>query len=229
VSTPTEKNTRTPIRVFLVDDHGLVRAGWRSLLDAEHNITVIGEAGDGLTAVEAARRISPDVVLLDVAMPGMNGIDACREIVRTCPATRVVILSMHGEPRFVREAFRAGAMGYVLKDSQLEELPRSIRKVHDGQRYASPEVAGVLVDSLRTDGDAPPGATGLASLTPRQTEVLRLVAEGNNTLEVADLLAISGKTVDTHRRNVMAILGLFSVADLTRFAVREGLVSLDLE
>ncbi len=216
-----------PIRVIIVDDHQLVRAGWVSLLDAEPDIQVIGETGNGEGAIRLARERAPDVVLMDITMPGIGGIEACKVITETCPGTHVLILSMHGEPRFVQEAFRAGAMGYVLKDSPLDELPRSIRLVNQGQRFAGPEVAGILVDSLWGGDLTPAPASALQALTDRQREVLRLVAEGHNTLEIADLLSLSGKTVDAHRRNIMNTLDLHTVAALTRFAIREGLVSLE--
>lgn len=216
------------INVLLVDDHGLVRAGWKSLLAGEPDIRVVGEASDGLTAIKLTESLTPDVVMMDIGMPGMNGIDACREIHKNQPEVRVIVLSMHGEKRFVAEAFRAGALGYVLKDSPLEELARSIRKVHSGLKYASPEIAGVLVDSLTGDGGSVDGVAsyGETVLTPRQRQILQLLAEGQNSLEIADFLGISGKTVDAHRRNIMETLRIFTVAELTHYAIKEGITTL---
>jgi DNA-binding NarL/FixJ family response regulator len=216
------------IRVVLVDDHSLVRAGWRLLLEQAEGIEVVGEAANGAEALERAGELAPDVVLMDIAMSVMNGIDACRRIAQDSPATKVVILSMHGEARFVREAFLAGASGYILKDSELEELARSIRMVASGRRYASPEIAGVLVDHVTepTPGAHSPPRDG-TRLSPRQRQVLQLVAEGKNSLEIAYELGISGKTVDAHRRKIMELLGLYSVAELTRYAIREGISTLN--
>jgi DNA-binding NarL/FixJ family response regulator len=215
------------IRVVLVDDHGLVRAGWKLLLERAEDIEVVGEAANGVQALERVGELAPDVVLMDIAMSVMNGIDACRAITEKHPGTSVVILSMHGEARFVREAFLAGAKGYILKDSELDELPRSIRMVYSGRRYASPEIAGVLVDHVTDPVQPPHPSEGRGvRLTPRQRQVLQLVAEGRNSLEIAYELGISGKTVDAHRRKIMDTLGLHSVADLTRYAIREGLTTL---
>jgi NarL family two-component system response regulator LiaR len=215
------------IRVVLVDDHGLVRAGWKLLLERAEDIEVVGEAANGVQALERVGELAPDVVLMDIAMSVMNGIDACRAITEKHPGTSVVILSMHGEARFVREAFLAGAKGYILKDSELDELPRSIRMVYSGRRYASPEIAGVLVDHVTDPVQPPHPSEGRGvRLTPRQRQVLQLVAEGRNSLEIAYELGISGKTVDAHRRKIMDTLGLHSVADLTRYAIREGITTL---
>ncbi len=215
------------IRVVLVDDHGLVRAGWKLLLERAEDIEVVGEAANGVQALERVGELAPDVVLMDIAMSVMNGIDACRAITEKHPGTSVVILSMHGEARFVREAFLAGAKGYILKDSELDELPRSIRMVYSGRRYASPEIAGVLVDHVTDPVQPPHPSEGRGvRLTPRQRQVLQLVAEGRNSLEISYELGISGKTVDAHRRKIMDTLGLHSVADLTRYAIREGITTL---
>ncbi len=215
------------IRVVLVDDHALVRAGWRSLLASEDDIDVVAEAGNGAQGLSLAVDMAPDVVVLDVAMSVLNGIDACREIRRRCESTKVVMLSMHGERRFVLEAFAAGASGYVVKDSQLEEMVAAIRRAHQGSTYACAEISGVLVEHIAGGIQASPGSVpGHFHLTPRQRQVLQLVAEGLNSLEIADELGISGKTVDAHRRRVMEVLGLYSVAELTHYALREGMTTL---
>jgi DNA-binding NarL/FixJ family response regulator len=214
-------------RVLLADDHMIMRQGLRSLLAGTTGLDVLGEAGDGRTAVQMALKLSPDVVVMDVGMPDLNGMEATRQIKAQAPGIKVIALSMHSDGRFIAGMFKAGASGYLLKDSAFEELARAVRTVAAGQTYLSPRIAGVVVeDYLRgKDGAAP---TGVSLLTDREREVLQLIAEGRSTKETADLLHVSVKTVETHRGRIMARLGLHSVAELTKYAIREGLTSLDL-
>ena len=212
------------ISVLLADDHRLLREGLRSLLESESEISVVGEADTGRVAVSMARELRPDVVIMDVAMPDLNGIEATRQLVSDAPGTRVVALSMHSNKRMVVEMLRAGASAYVLKLSAFDEVARAVRAAATGERYLSPSLANVVVDEL-VSPDAPSSA--FSALTPREREVLQLLAEGKNTKEMAALLHISARTVDVHRKRVMDKLGMNSVAELTRYAMREGLVPLD--
>ena len=210
--------------VLLADDHTMLRQGLRSLLEHEAGLEVVGEASDGRTAVRMARELAPQVVIMDVAMPELNGIEATRQIVADLPGARVIALSMHSSKRMVVEMLRAGASGYVLKLSAFDELAQAVQTVAAGGRYLSPSVAGVVVDEL-VSPEAPSSA--FSALTPREREVLQLLAEGNNTKEIAAILQITARTVDVHRKRVMDKLGMNSVAELTRYAMREGLVPLD--
>jgi len=214
------------IRVLLADDHNIVREGLRSLLEKEPDIEVVAMADNGRTAVRLAGELKPDVAVLDIAMPEMNGIEATRRINRVNPEIRVLTLSMHSARRFVTEALSAGSKGYLLKDCASEELVRAIRTIAADETYLSPKVAGLIVkDYLKHSPDSAPSAE--SCLTIREREVLQLIAEGESTKEIAFKLGVSIKTVETHRQQIMKKLNLNGVADLTRYAIREGLTPLD--
>jgi DNA-binding NarL/FixJ family response regulator len=211
-----------------------VREGLRSLLQDQPDLEVVGEAADGRQALELAAEHDPDVVVMDVAMPQLNGIEATRRLMSDSPGTKVVALSMHSDRRYVAEALKAGAAGYLLKDGAFDELVSAIRAVVANKVYLSPRVAGVVVDDYvrrLPDGDGaaePRGAPGaFQKLTPREREVLQLMAEGFSTKEIAARLHVSVKTVETHRRQLMEKLQLYSVAEVTKYAIREGLTSLE--
>ncbi len=213
------------IRILLADDHRLMSTGLRSLLGKEPDMAVVGEAYDGRMAVRLAEELAPHVVVLDVTMPDLNGIEAARQILKRTPATKVLALSMHCDHRYVSEMLLAGASGYLVKDCALEELAQAIRVVHDGQRYLSPKVTSAVVDEYvrRLGGDRP---KAMSVLTNREREVLQLLAEGRTTKQIARRLHVSPKTIETHRRQLMQKLDLHSVAELTKFAVKEGITSL---
>lgn len=211
------------IRLLLADDHKLLREGLAGLLSAEEDFSVVAEAGDGLEAVRLAGELKPDVAILDVTMPGMNGIEATRAIRRDHPEVRVLALSMHVENRFVTEMFQAGANGYVLKMSEFEELAEAVRVVAGGGNYVSAEVAGDVIKGLAAFA---PGAGDGGALSEREREVLQLLAEGKSAKESAQVLHVSVKTIDSHRRQIMQKLGIGSVAELTKYAIRSGLTSL---
>jgi len=213
------------IRVLLAEDHAIVREGLRSLLESADGMHVVAEAANGRDAVALASEHAPDVVVMDVMMPGLNGIEATRRVRRECPATKVVALSMHAERVFVTEMLRAGASGYLLKDCVFDELARAICAVASGRSYLGEGVAGVVVDAL-LDGGRDGKGTLYRLLTAREREVLQLVAEGRSTRDIAGLLHVSVKTVETHRRRIMGKLDLHSVAELTRYAVQQGLTKL---
>lgn len=214
------------IRVLLADDHNIVREGLRSLLEKEPDIEVVAMADNGRTAVRLAGELKPDVAVLDIAMPEMNGIEATRRINRENPEIRVLTLSMHSARRFVTEALSAGAKGYLLKDCASEELVRAIRTIAADETYLSPKVAGLIVkDYLKHSPVTTPSAD--SCLTNREREILQLIAEGESTKEIAFKLGVSIKTVETHRQQIMKKLNLNGVADLTRYAIREGLTPLD--
>ncbi len=211
-----------PIRVLLADDHTLVRAGLRSLLQDVEGVEVVAEAADGREALELIARHRPDVVLMDIAMPGMNGLEATLRAAREHPGVRVVILSTHAVEEYVLQALRAGAAGYLLKNADTAELALALKSVHRGETYLSPPVSKhVVADYVRRVGAAP---GPLERLTPRQREVLQLVAEGNTTKEIASKLGISVKTVETHRAQLMQQLDIHDVAGLVRCAIRLGLI-----
>lgn len=215
-----------PTRIILADDHQIVREGLATLLEQEEDMRVVGTAADGRAAVKLAAELSPDVVVLDVGMPGLNGIEAARQITGALPAAKILALSMHSDRRFVLEMLRAGAAGYLLKDCAFDELAHAIRTIVAGQTYLSPRIAGVVVEGFLQQGE-PGERTGAAALTPREREVLQLLAEGMATKQVAHHLGVSSKTIETHRRQIMTKLELDSVAELTKYAIREGLTSLE--
>lgn len=210
------------IRVLLADDHDLVRAGFRSLLQNLSGVEVIAEACDGREALRLVEQHRPDVVFMDLMMPGLNGLEATARIAREFPDVRVVILSMNDAEEIVLSAVRAGAMGYLLKNVQPGDLERALRAVSRGETFLCPAVCKHLAESCRRTGDAP---SPLERLTPRQREVLQLVAEGHTTKAIARRLGLSVKTVEQYRAQLMEVLDIHDVAGLTRFAVRTGLVS----
>jgi DNA-binding NarL/FixJ family response regulator len=212
----------TPIRVLLADDHTLVRAGIRGLLQGLSGVEVVGEAGDGQEALRAAESLRPDVILLDVGMPGLNGLEVAGRLATLDPSIRVIILSMHTSEEYVLRALRAGCVGYLLKASAVAELEVAVRAVARGETYLSPAVSKRVVDDYvsRTGGATDP----LDALTPRQREILQLAAEGHSSKEIAQRLGVSYRTVETHRAQLMERLGVHDLAGLVRFAVRVGLI-----
>ncbi len=213
----------TEIRVLLAEDHTLVRAGIHALIDSFDDITVVGEASDGRDAARRARNANPDVVLMDIAMPGLNGLEATSRIVRSCPRTKVLVLTMHSNEEYVVQALRAGASGYLVKEAATGELHHAISSVARGETYLSPSISRRTVERLMDDDQT--ARSPLDQLTPRQREILQLVAEGKTTRAIADLLTVSVKTVESHRAQLMERLEIRDVAGLVRLAIREGLVS----
>ena len=217
------------IRVVLADDHNLVRAGLRALLERLPEVEVVGEAANGREALALITKERPDLALLDIGMPELNGLDAAARIAREAPRTRLVMLSMHANESYVAQAIRLGVAGYVLKESCADELPVLLRAVMAGETYLSPGVSKTLVEALKTklaaggDAAAEHDAPG-SVLTPRQREILQLIAEGKSTKEIAGALDLSVKTVETHRAQIMERLDIHDVAGLVRYAIRLGLV-----
>ena len=214
------------IRVLLSDDHQIMREGLRSLLEKEADMEVIAEAEDGRSTVELARKLRPQVVVMDITMPDLNGIEATRQITKEVPDVKVLALSIHSDRRFVMEMLRAGATGYLIKDCASEELVSAIRSVLRNQTYLGPSIADIVRrDYLR---QVPKADTSISSiLTAREREVLQLMAEGKTTKHIASCLDVSVKTIETHRQHIMAKLNLHSLAELTKYAIREGLTPLE--
>jgi DNA-binding NarL/FixJ family response regulator len=207
------------IRILLADDHAVVRQGFKMILAAQPDMEIVGEAGNGREAVDAAARLQPDVVVMDVAMPELNGIEATRRLAESAPRTRVLALSMHKDSVYVREILRAGARGYLLKDSIAGDLLAAVGAVARGEGYISPAVSNAILDDYRRHVTDP-----IDLLTSREREVLQMIAEGKTNKEIAGVLNLSVYTVDAHRGRIMEKLNLHSVNELVRFAVRHGLV-----
>ena len=207
------------IRILLADDHALVRHGFRMILAAEPDMEIAGEAGNGREAVELAQKLKPDVVVMDVTMPELNGIEATRRLIELSPRTRVLALSMHKDAVYVREILRAGARGYLLKDSADSDLLAAVRAVAKGEGYLSPGVSDAVLSDYRRHVTDP-----LDLLTSREREVLQLIAEGKTNKEIATSLGLSVYTVEAHRGRLMEKLNLHSTGELVRFAVRSGLI-----
>lgn len=213
------------IRVLLADDHTLVRAGLRALVDQFAGFHVVAEAGDGREAIRLARQFEPDIALIDLSMPGLNGLDAISLIAKAMIKIKIVALSMHTAENYVLEALRAGAVGYVVKDAAVDELECALHAVQHGERWLSPSVSRYLLDEyLRLAYCQPTVENSLDLLTPRQREILQLIAEGRSTRDIAERLFISVKTAETHRAQIMDRLHIHDVAGLTRFAIRIGLI-----
>jgi DNA-binding NarL/FixJ family response regulator len=214
------------VKVLLVDDHTMMREGLRALFDGVPDLEVVGEAADGRTALDLVRTLAPDVVVMDIGMPELNGVEATRRIRAEHERVKVVALSTYVDKRYVHHMLEAGACGYVLKISAHDELVRAVRAASQGRTYLSPEVTGMVVDRS-TQPHAAGEVTAFSTLGAREREVLQLVAEGKTSGETAKAMHISIKTVETHRRNIAQKLGLHGTAELTKYAVREGLTSLD--
>ena len=212
----------TSMRVVLADDHTLFRAGLRALLEQLPDVQVVAEARDGREAVHMVETHHPDLVLMDIAMPGLNGLEATRRLVKAFPAIRVLILSMHKSEEYVWQALRAGAVGYLLKDAELAELALALTAVTRGETYLSPPISKHLIREYvqRVGGEE----TTLERLTPRQREILQLIAEGYTTKAIAQRLGLGVKTVETHRSQMMERLGIHDIAGLVRYAIRMGIV-----
>ena len=213
----------TPVRVLLADDHALVRAGIRALLEGLEGVTVVAEAANGIEVLELARKHRPDVVLLDISMPGLGGLEASAQLKQELPEVRVVMLSMHANEEYVLQALRAGAAGYMLKDSATAQLELALQAVMQGETYLSPPISKQMVEGyLQRVGAEQPAAD---NLTPRQRQVLQLIAGGHSTKEIAYRLELSVKTVETHRAQLMERLQIRDIAGLVKYAIRSGLVT----
>ena len=213
------------MRILIADDHGIVRQGLRSLIEREPDMDVIGEAEDGETAVRLAKELSPDIVIMDITMPKLNGIEATRQILRTARTTKVIALSMHAEGHIVREALEAGACGYILKTNLFDELSRALHAAVAGDRYLSPRVTDLVVHDWlrqRTQSVSPSG-----QLNARERQILQLTAEGKTVKEIARVLNVSIKTAHANRRKLMDKLGISTVAELTKYAISQGVTSIE--
>ncbi len=214
------------IKIILADDHKIVRDGLRSLLEKHSGMEVIAEAADGRSALKLVRELKPDVIVMDITMPDLNGIEATRQITSGYPNVKVIALSVHSDKRFVLGMLQAGATGYLLKDCAFEELADAIRAVVEDHTYLSPEISDIVIKDYVCQSFAPNRAA-TSSLTTREREVLQLMAEGSATKTIASTLNVSVKTVETHRLHIMNKLNTRSVAELTKYAIREGLTSLE--
>jgi two-component system response regulator NreC len=212
-----------PIRILIADDHGVVAEGLKHLVEREADMQVIACVPDGREAVQQARDARPDVVLMDLSMPELNGADATRAILERDPACRVIVLSMYSQREYVRRALKAGAAGYVVKRSAAKEVVEAIRAVHAGQRYLSPRIADVVIEDYTDEKHD----DRLARLSAREREVLQLLAEGRTGAQIAERLSLSQKTVETYRARLVEKLGIRDLAGLVRFAIQKGLVSLE--
>ncbi len=210
------------LRLLLVEDHALVRAGMRALLQKIEGIEVIADVGDGWEAIKSVQTDPPDLVLMDIAMPGLNGLDATARIVKESPTTRVILLSMYANEEYLRQALQVGASGYLLKGAELAELELALKTVARGERYLTPAVVKYAIEAYREKSEGQAGP--LAKLSMRQREILQLVAEGQTTKDIAQRLNLSVKTVETHRVQLMERLDIHDVPGLVRFAIRVGLI-----
>lgn len=214
-------------RIMIVDDHGIMREGLRLLFEQQDDMEVIGEVSDGRQAVEAVCKLKPDIVLMDITMPKLNGIDAAKKIIDEYPNIKVIALSAYCNKSFIADMLRAGVSGYVLKDSMADELIGGIRVVMGGEQFLSPKVARIVISEYITDRQSHSETPSMSKLTTKERELIQLLAENKSNKEAARLLHVSIKTVDSRRRTAMDKLGITGIADLTKFAIREGLTTLD--
>ncbi len=216
------------ITVILAEDHAIVRKGLLSLLQEEENIEVVGEAEDGRKALNLLDEYGPEVIIMDITMPGLNGIEATKLTNERYPETKVLVLTRHSKEEYVFEALKAGASGYIVKEDLPEELTLAVRAIANGNRYFSPSITTKIVDKFLEEDGARTENLGKSPLTSREKEVLQLIAEGNTNREIAEILTVSKKTVETHRSNLMEKLDIHNVADLTRYAIETGIIETDL-
>jgi DNA-binding NarL/FixJ family response regulator len=214
------------IRIIIADDHQILRQGLKALIEKEPDMEVVGEAEDGLRTVTLVRELIPQVVVMDIKMPDLNGLEATRQILSVLSGVKVIALSMYADRRFVADMLNAGACAYLLKDCAFEEMAQAIRLAISNKTYLSPGIGEIVVRDYATINSSPRESV-LSVLTPREREVLQLIAEGKRASQISEILNISVKTVDTHRSQIMRKLGFKSVAELTKFAIREGVTSLE--
>ena len=219
--------TDRPIKILLADDHTIVRQGLAKLLEAESNLEVVGEAQDGREAVNKVQKLIPDIVIMDIAMPLLNGIEATRQIKKTLPQTKVIILSMHSHDRYISELISLGASGYLLKDSTGEEIIKAISAAIKGDVYLSPTISRRVIDDYLTLKKTSSREDLYTKLSNREREVFQIIAEGRSTKEVADILCVSPSTVKTHRANIMEKLQIDNISQLIQFAIRLGIVDVE--
>jgi len=216
--------TERPIKIFLADDHTIVRQGLAKLLEAEPNIKVVGEAQDGREAVNKAQNLSPDIVIMDIAMPLLNGIEATRQIKKILPQTKIIILSMHSHDRYISELINLGASGYLLKDSTGGEIVKAVSAAMKGDVYLSPSISRRVVEDYLSLKKTSSRENLYAKLSNREREVFQMIAEGHSTKKISDILCVSPSTVKTHRANIMEKLQLDNISQLIQFAIRLGIV-----
>lgn len=215
------------IKILIVDNHGILRSGVKLIIDQTDDMKIVGQACDGHEGIELARKLKPDVVLMDISMPGLNGIEATKEIVSENPDIKILALSAYCNRRFVKDMLKAGASGYALKDTMADELIYAIKSVHAGRRYLSEKVTKLIVDDYAQGGSSDSAEELLDKLTTRERELLQLIAENKTTKEAAKLLHVSVKTIEARRLNIIKKLGVSGTAELTKIAIREGLTSID--
>lgn len=215
------------IKILIVDDHGILRTGVKLIIDQTDDMKIVGQACDGHEGIELARKLKPDVVLMDISMPGLNGIEATKEIVSKNPDIKILALSAYCNRRFVKDMLKAGASGYALKDTMADELIYAIKSVHAGRRYLSEKVTKLIVDDYAQGGSSDSAEELLDKLTNRERGLLQLIAENKTTKEAAKLLHVSVKTIEARRLNIIKKLGVSGTAELTKIAIREGLTSID--
>lgn len=215
------------VRLLIADDHKIMREGLKALVEKESDITVIGEAETGKMTVSLAQKLAPHIVVMDISMPDLNGIEAARKIIKVNKNIKIVALSAHADQHLIREMMVAGASAYILKDTAYEELIRAIREVTKGKKYLSSDIARGVLDTYVTLSHPKGKSPAFVVLTDREREVLQQIAEGKSTKEIAGDMEVSVKTVETHRRNMMEKLNLHSIAELTKYAIREGVTSVD--
>jgi two-component system response regulator NreC len=216
---------KKPFTIVLAEDHTILREGLKSLLSSQPDLKIVGEAGDGLEAIRSVQNHSPDLILLDLSMPRMTGLDAIKEIKRVNADTKIIVLTVHSTEEYILATLQAGADGYVLKDAHSTELMTAIRHVLAGRRYLSPSISGTIIDGLLQGIKASSIRSAWETLTQREREILKLIAEGHKNKEIADILCISLKTVEKHRANLMEKLDLHNVAALTALAAEKGLIN----
>lgn len=214
------------IKILLADDHRIMREGVKNLIEREVDIEVIAEAENGREAVKLAIKLKPNIILMDISMPELNGLEAIKKIMRRQPDSRIIVLSMHSENEFIRKALKAGVYAYLLKGCAASELITAIRKANAGKKFLSEEISDVILHDF-VDSSWKEGEFSDKQLTEREKEVLQLLSEGNSTKEIAEMLFISPKTVEAHRANIMDKLQLFTISELTKYAIRTGLTSLN--
>lgn len=213
------------VRILLADDHTILRNGIRAILEDEPGMEVVGEAEDGRMAVTLACQLKPDIVIMDIAMPLLNGLEATRQIKRSCPGVKVIVLSMHDNEEYIIQTLEAGAMGYILKDAAAKELIQALRSVHRGEAVLSPAITRIVIeDYLRWGGIRPTGDN--AELTPREREILQLIAEGYTSKQIAEILVISVKTVQAHRNRLMQKLDLHNRGELIKYAIQKKIIEI---